>query len=161
MAEDTSKSGVSWQTVVVLLAAAGGLFSLPSALRTSRPDEEPRTHNSPTRSQQNRDAHVARPFEAVHDYLKEHGTNANALTQFWDDLGNQVNHHIDTNHLGTNSIDARLIILPVMVPGGPNVEDAEHRQRSRYAVLSGLAVSGYVPADESHLGFFVVEWPEG
>lgn len=43
--------------------------------------------------------------------------------------------------------------LAVMVPGGPYAEDAERRLRSRYAVVSGLANSGYVPEDAEHIGY--------
>ncbi|MDH5479746.1 MAG: hypothetical protein OEX11_03190, partial [Nitrosomonas sp.] len=46
-----------------------------------------------------------------------------------------------------------LHVLGVMVPGGPYAEDAERRLRSRYAVVSGLASSGYIPVDAEHIGY--------
>ncbi len=45
-------------------------------------------------------------------------------------------------------------VLGVMVFGGPYAEDAESRRRTRYAVLSGLAVKDYAPVDSEHIGYF-------
>ncbi len=49
-----------------------------------------------------------------------------------------------------------IMVLQVMLSGGPYVEDAETRRRSRYAVLSALGVAGYVPWDAEHIGYFEV-----
>ena len=38
---------------------------------------------------------------------------------------------------------AKLLLLPVMVPGSPYSEDAEQRKRTRYAVVSALGRAGY------------------
>jgi hypothetical protein len=46
------------------------------------------------------------------------------------------------------------LILGAMMFGGPYVEDAESRRRTRYAVVSGLMVSGYTPDDAEHIGYF-------
>lgn len=53
----------------------------------------------------------------------------------------------------------RLLILPVMIPGGPYAEDNEGRLRTREAVVSGLAVSGYVPDSGEHIGYLVLPPP--
>lgn len=42
-----------------------------------------------------------------------------------------------------NNDKKRVLVLPVLVPGGPYVDDAEQRMRMRYAVLSALAACGY------------------
>ncbi|OQK17786.1 hypothetical protein AU255_07965 [Methyloprofundus sedimenti] len=44
-------------------------------------------------------------------------------------------------------------VLTIMVPGGTYAEDSERRLRSRYAVISGLANSGYIPEDAEHIGY--------
>ncbi|MCW5889287.1 MAG: hypothetical protein KIT14_01910 [bacterium] len=49
-------------------------------------------------------------------------------------------------------------LLPVMVSGGPYSEEHEDRIRSRFAVVSALGQSGYVPADDGHLGTVCVDW---
>jgi len=46
------------------------------------------------------------------------------------------------------------IVLAVMLPGEPYAEDAEVRRRIRYAVVSALAHSGYMPYDGRHIGLF-------
>src|SRR5262245_1339289 len=50
-------------------------------------------------------------------------------------------------------------LLPIMVSGGPYSEDEEGRIRTRFAVVSALGLSGYVPRDEEHVGSVVVPWP--
>jgi hypothetical protein len=55
------------------------------------------------------------------------------------------------------SPDARVVVLGVMMFGGPYAEAAEHRRRTRYAVLSGLGASGFVPYDSDHVGFIDVD----
>jgi len=44
-------------------------------------------------------------------------------------------------------------ILGVMVSSGPNFVDAENRIRTRYAVVSGLASSGYRPVTSEYIGY--------
>lgn len=63
-----------------------------------------------------------------------------------DKLGNSV----DNNHKNT------ITIFGVMVFGDFYVEHVEWRRRTRtrYAVLSGLAVNGYAPQDAEHIGYF-------
>src|SRR5207302_1861691 len=46
-----------------------------------------------------------------------------------------------------------VLLLPVMVPGGPQAEFTEQRLRAREAVLNGLAASGFVTYDPEHIGF--------
>ncbi len=51
-----------------------------------------------------------------------------------------------------NKETKELILLGVMVFGGPYAEEAEMRRRYRYAVLSALGRLNYVPEDEMHIG---------
>ena len=53
----------------------------------------------------------------------------------------------------TDAEQQDLHILAVMVPGGPYAEDREARIRTRYAVISGLSDTGYLPADSEHIGY--------
>ncbi|SFL03197.1 hypothetical protein SAMN05216302_102724 [Nitrosomonas aestuarii] len=52
-----------------------------------------------------------------------------------------------------NNEESDLHVLAVMVPGGPYAENKEWRLRSRYALVSGLAATGYKPKDSEHIGF--------
>ena len=51
------------------------------------------------------------------------------------------------------SRDYVVTVLPVMVPGGRYFENGELRRRSRYAVLTALLNSGWIPRDEDKLGY--------
>jgi len=52
-----------------------------------------------------------------------------------------------------------VLVLPVMVTGGSYSEDRESRIRSRYAIVSALGRSGYVPEDAERIGVLRVPWP--
>lgn len=52
-----------------------------------------------------------------------------------------------------------ILVLPVMVEGEGYAELAEQRIRTRQAVMSGLAMSGYVPEDALHLGYVALPVP--
>ncbi|MEY3788179.1 MAG: hypothetical protein RLZ75_2386, partial [Pseudomonadota bacterium] len=53
------------------------------------------------------------------------------------------------NDIGSKNIT----VLGVMVSGSDYAENIEARRRTRYAVLSGLAVKNYVPKDQEHIGY--------
>ena len=67
-------------------------------------------------------------------------------------LTTQIKAHRDTCGAG-------LILLPVMLPGGPYSEDQESRIRSRFAIVSALGEQGYVPEDPEHIGSVMLQWP--
>lgn len=64
------------------------------------------------------------------------------------DFGGQIAAHI-ADPLGSRP----LLFLGVMLDGGPYAENVESRRRTRYAVISGLSVSGYEPEDPEHLRY--------
>ncbi len=49
------------------------------------------------------------------------------------------------------------LVIGVMVPGEPYSQDAEHRKRTRFAVLAGLARTGFEPQNLSQISYFL--WP--
>jgi len=53
----------------------------------------------------------------------------------------------------------RVFVLPVLVSGEAYAEDAETRHRTRYAVLAGLSVTGHIPSDRNHIGYFTIDGP--
>ncbi|WP_295393169.1 hypothetical protein [uncultured Thiodictyon sp.] len=55
----------------------------------------------------------------------------------------------------------RTQLLAVLVDAGPYAESAESRVRSRYAILSALAVSGYQPVDPTHVGYVQFSGDDG
>jgi hypothetical protein len=50
-------------------------------------------------------------------------------------------------------------ILPVMIPGGFYSEDQESRIRSRFAIVSALGQSGYVPVEAEQIETVTLKWP--
>jgi len=51
------------------------------------------------------------------------------------------------------SPEGQVDVLAVMVSGGPYPEDGETRLRKRYAVIAGLAASGFQPEEAAHIGY--------
>ncbi len=75
-------------------------------------------------------------------------------------LCQQQPHH-DISALACSIIGAHktsgnkaITVIGVMFFGGPYAEDIEFRMRTRYAVVSGLAVKNYFPDDAEHIGYF-------
>jgi hypothetical protein len=58
--------------------------------------------------------------------------------------------------------DKKVTVLGVMVPSEFYFQDIEHRQRTRYAVLSGLGVKGIEPEDSNHIRLIknIYNWPQ-
>jgi hypothetical protein len=52
-----------------------------------------------------------------------------------------------------NKNNQKITVLGVMVSGGSYAENIESRRRTRYAILSGLAVKDYAPRDREHIGY--------
>lgn len=56
----------------------------------------------------------------------------------------------------------RVLVLGVMIPGGPYVEDVERRLRSRRAVIEGMGSGwekqGYDPEKDHEIGYFCIPW---
>jgi len=62
--------------------------------------------------------------------------------------------------MGEEPLPVRLILMPVLLPGGPYAEAAETRRRTRKAVLAGLSVAGYVPEWDEWIGYFEAPLPK-
>jgi hypothetical protein len=77
----------------------------------------------------------------------------------WKDADRQSKSERKTGcHAGPNCLtlasDGEALILGVMLPGSPYPESEELRRQVRYAILSSLGTSNYVPADPEHIGYF-------
>ncbi len=143
--------------VVAILVSAILVHELP--LQPSRPTitEQPKYHNLavedvPARLWQD-------PFTAVDKHREEEkkeisDPSRSATARFPPD------HHIDKSlaqriaEKAKESPSRKILVLGVMMSGGPYPELVEERRQSRYAVLSGLGVSGFVPEDAEHIGYF-------
>ena len=147
MSENKSGPGVPFNltTVVALFTLLGGLWVASKSVNSDRP-------NSPANT----------PFQSIGYQTLQ--------ARLWEDpLDWQTNQ---SQAFGSNSFDLlrgqitlssdttnRPFLLPVMMEGGPYSEDREKRIRSRYAIISALGESGYVPEDENHVGAVTISWP--
>ncbi|HRP27442.1 MAG TPA: hypothetical protein PLG77_03310 [Burkholderiaceae bacterium] len=138
---------------VVALMAAGAIFIGRSPLESSRPqlEEPPIEHRVAT---QDIDARLWQdPIGAVaktqaeavdksslEGDLKAHGAQRLA------EMLRPVTH--------ASGEQDSVVVLAVMLSGGPYAERAESRRRTRYAVLAGVNARGFVPRDSEHLGYF-------
>lgn len=94
------------------------------------------------------------PFDAARQDVKsepKHETNK-------EDLGGQLAAHVldgagDSVSSQNGASNPGVVILGVFVDGGPYFESTETRRRTRYAVVSGLASSGYEPEDAEHIRY--------
>jgi len=64
-------------------------------------------------------------------------------------FGNLVDQIVNESKESKKSVN----VLSVMVSAGPYPEDEERRLRRRYAVIAGLAASGYQPENAAHIGY--------
>jgi hypothetical protein len=162
MAEQENKGGgsVSWANVTALLVAvAGGISLLISPLVSSRPQKGSRPVQ--TVADQDVDARLWQdPLRVAIDHFESAGPQKAEVLK-------RAKEHIDKMRLevsrlrGSAEEPKKLLILPVMIPGGPYAENNERRLRTRHAVVSGLAVSGYTPRDGEHIGYFVLPQLDG
>lgn len=140
-----SDSPFNLTTIIALLTLVGGLFIASKTVNSDRPvsPAEGDTHSISDQQMQ------ARLWEDPFDWKAKPpqavGRSACVL------LHEQISEHSTT--------DAKPTLLAVMIPGGPYGEDRESRIRSRFAVISALGESGYVPEDETHIGAVEFSWP--
>ncbi|HBV21220.1 MAG TPA: hypothetical protein DEF07_05830 [Nitrosomonas sp.] len=166
---------------VAIVALILGVFVLQdTAFESSRPARSDAEHSS---SEDVRSRLWQDPFEAVtlhrkkfHQFSNEHrhtivvskdsGTYAYQLDQSIQRICHSNNPNISAHSieelrcqiqrdiaLNDDERDGDFHVLAVMVPGGPYAENKEWRLRSRYALVSGLAATGYKPEDPEHIGF--------
>jgi hypothetical protein len=149
---DPDKSIDTWkkyfQPLVLILLTSVLALQLP--LESKRPAIDPRPG---TALGIQLDARLwMDPFDAPRRDDPDHKHETNM-----DDLGGQIVRHMteDTANIHGNKV----IFLAVMVDGGPYFESLERRRRTRYAVISGLMVKGYIPEDRDHIRYLFLKKP--
>ena len=147
--------------IVIVLMAAGALFVSRTSLESSRPGlNEPQIETRA--ATQDVDARLWQdPFGAVakareqepkqHTLKDDH--NAHSAARFAELLR--------PPQFGPAAEKGAVVVLAVMVPGGPYAERVESRRRTRYAVLAGLNARGFAPMDGEHLGYFYFSESKG
>src|SRR3989442_8986463 len=171
MAENRDNNPLlSWPGMLGLTALVSSLFWLISPLRSSRPSDKP-VHERTSIGDQDIEARLWQdPVGAILERRKEFKddsttndvqTRSEKDTRFSvGEIARQIERRF-TFLADENRVPTNILILQVMIPGGPYVEDSGSRRRGRYSVVSALSVGGYVPWDADHIGYFNVPWLRG
>lgn len=183
MAEGNSgTTSIPWTTIIAVLAAAGGAIYYFSPLTSSRPsaplgpglesgayqDAAARLWQDPFKAAYQRRAALALHRTAwpttnpMFDVRLPEGTDSKQPGAYQilrrldepDLLHQPSTVREDIKRRFDPKSEKKILILPVMVHGGPYAEMAENRLRSRVAVLEALARCGYEPEDGEHVGYF-------
>lgn len=127
-----------------LLAVVTGQFN---PLESPRPT----TPNSGRYAYQSIEDVNARLWQDPFTVVDQHKSSCSGTEKCPLDLHHEIDKlgdSVDPSHKET------ITVLGVMVFGGSSIDNVENRRRTRYAVLSGLAVKGYAPQDSEHIGYF-------
>ncbi|MGD8377465.1 MAG: hypothetical protein PVF68_15140, partial [Acidobacteriota bacterium] len=146
---DSSGSGSNLPVValVALAALTGGFFYYRGALTPTRPGD------TPLRAPEDFQQVHARLWEDPLVVMRQHREWERALRggkeapEFHgiDELWDAVDPHQRSS----------LLVLPVVIAGGPYAEDHESRLRTRYAVLSALGAARFIPRNAAELAYFL------
>lgn len=160
--------------VILILAAAVGLTWLDRPLKSRRPEQPEGFVRETFESEDVRARLWQDPFEAVfaaRKALGEESPNAEKSRQLsnlakliWIRTGVSENQKASTTNQpeesGNTTADRehQVVLMPVMVPGSSFSGDAETRRRTRQAIVSALAVKGYVPVSGERIGYVETFW---
>ncbi len=125
--------------VILLLLTLGSVYFAQSTLKVSRPVETKPVEQTLEGEERTRARLWEDPFEAVYREIKD---NQNKPLHF-------------TGQITLQKRSENWEILGVMVPSGPYFESMEMRRRYRYAVLSALNVTDYVPHKSEFIGYLM------
>jgi hypothetical protein len=149
MNEGDKKGGLPLSGVLLVLAALGFLQFAELPFFGSRPEVpeilEP-SEKVNARLWQD-------PFSAVLNHYKKAKSSLEGSARPVGGATASLREQIDSR----SGKGGRVTVLGVMVFGAPYAEETEFRRRWRYAVLSGIDESGYVPEDSEHIDFIRIE----
>ena len=134
---------LNWPSLLVFVLLSWGIVLLPPPMKSLRPASEPAQPAGPPVGQLFESRLWQDPFDILPAAWK---LSAKLLD-------------LQQAFLKDRKKDECILILPVFLPGSQYPEDVENRLRSRYAVVSALAVSGYVPEDGGDIRCFSIPWP--
>ena len=147
----SGQSQVPIYAVIALILAASGVFILEQPLQSFRPlrpaeelplvtaEIEARLWEDPLATVRRRINQIAGQTAAGGIQLEELIRKLSTLCEKPDVVYRDI-------HTCLESRKERLLILPVMLPGGYTANDHETRLRTRYAVLTALESAGYTPS---------------
>ncbi len=152
---DTGHGGsmaISFTTVAALLAVLGGLLLVTRQLSSDRPLAKPGIALQAVGDQKVEARLWEDPFSPWEKLTSEQREN-------WEEVGMQkLRDQLKFKRTSCGDDDQELLVMPVMVPSGSYSESRESRVRSRFAVVSALGQSGFVPEDPERLGALRIPW---
>src|SRR5271157_1994877 len=134
---------LNWPSLLVFVLLSWGVVLVPPTMKSLRPASEPAQPAGPLVGQLFESRLWQDPFDTLPAARKASARLPSLQQAFLKDRKN----------------DKCILILPVFLPGSEYLEDVETRLRSRYAVVSALAVSGYIPEDGGDIRCFSIPWP--
>jgi hypothetical protein len=150
---EPNKSGGLGPIIMLLTLLVGGV-ALESQvnLTGSRPFLGSKVHHH-SMSEEDVDARMWQdPFQAVEQFIKSHPKGDDHKVESplvrWRKFKDNLERK--SSALGKSE---KIIVLGVMVSSGAYFVNAEDRIRTRYAVVSGLASSGYQPENSEYIGY--------
>lgn len=157
----TDQGGIPWSAIIIALITLGTFFTHQPPLQGVRPDPREHPHGPPISAETVPARLWQDPFEAVDLHAKAPAPHAGWFPPAERHGASKPFSELCSSPIHTSQSTRERDILAVMVPGGPFPEEAESRIRWRYGVLSGLAMEGYQPADEDHIGRVTVAMGSG
>ncbi len=169
MASQNNEFSIPWSTIFVLISALGGI-SYYLTLQPSQRPAAPVIGSPAPIGLQDIDARLWQdPFQAISDG-KSHQEKSSSGSSTEDALPGRSGKIPDVSEkIGPDSLlttlrhrdPKHILLLPVMVPGGPFFEEAETRLRTRVAIVSALGSSQCAPDDAEHVGLIrLPRWPK-
>jgi hypothetical protein len=137
--ESKSSNPFNVTSIIAMLTLLGGVLLVSKKLASDRPFSSSEMPINPHEDQMIE----ARLWEDPTKWKREEAqaTNQPAFTLLGEQIGDR-----------TKLSESPPGLLAVMIQGGTYTEDHEARIRSRFAVVSALAESGYRPENAEHLG---------
>lgn len=144
---EPNKGGNPLSVVMLITLLVGGVvLESQLNLQSSRPVLDSKIHHH-HHGEEDVDARLWEdPFEAVDQSQKSHQNDHNKKLS-------QIRWLIFQKSLNKKLESGPITVLGVMVSSRPYFVDAENRIRTRYAVVSGLASSGYQPKNSEYIGY--------
>jgi len=167
-AEAEKKAPSSLPIIGVLLLIAGAFYLSTSPLESSRPDAPSGLENAvPERDKI--DARLWQdPLKVAMDHeTVTHGDGTNQAGKCLSEhcinlIHNRIKNLISAaGEMRTEDPNHPVVrVLLTIIRDGTFAEDHERRLRNRYAMLSGLHLSGFIAEDAEHIQYFKLSWPD-
>ena len=156
--ERQTKISSSLPFFAILALIGGALYVSQRPLESSRP-EVPAGPRQPIGEEDKIEARLWQdPLKVALDHKQVMHVGRGYGTCTSEHRVDQVRDRI-TAHIRPNGQDAIVHVLLTMVRSGPFAEDSERRLRNRYAMVTALHSSGFIPDDSEHITYFKLVWP--